>query len=72
MIKELTLTSKQMLNAARQSELLSAVTSRTQPTTEKLRSYQQPIAHRRQRPGRAGPHHRAALAEHQPQRWPMK
>ena len=44
MLEETTLTSKQMLSTDRQSELLSAATSRTQPATEKLRAYQQHIA----------------------------
>ena len=44
MLEETTLTSKQVLSADRQSEVLSAATSRTQPATEKLRAYQQHIA----------------------------
>jgi len=44
MLEETTLASKQVLSADRQSELLSAATSRTQPATEKLRAYQQHIA----------------------------
>ena len=44
MLEETTLASKQMLSTDRQSELLSAATSRTQPATEKLRAYQQHIA----------------------------
>ena len=44
MLEETTLAGKQMLSADRQSELLSAATSRTQPATEKLRAYQQHIA----------------------------
>jgi len=44
MLEETTLTSKQVLSTDRQSELLSAATSRTQPATEKLRAYQQHIA----------------------------
>ena len=44
MLEETTLTGKQMLATDRQSELLSAATSRTQPATEKLRAYQQHIA----------------------------
>jgi phasin family protein len=44
MLEETTLTSKQMLSTDRQSELLSAATSRTQPTTDKLRAYPQHIA----------------------------
>jgi len=44
MLEESTLASKQVLSADRQSELLSAATSRTQPATEKLRAYHQHIA----------------------------
>ncbi len=44
MLEETTLASKQVLSTDRQSELLSAATARTQPTTEKLRAYQQHIA----------------------------
>ena len=44
MLEETTLASKQMLSTDRQSELLSAATSRTHPATEKLRAYQQHIA----------------------------
>jgi phasin family protein len=44
MLEETTLASKQMLSTDRQSELLSAATSRTQPATDKLRAYQQHIA----------------------------
>lgn len=44
MLEESTLASKQVLSADRQTELLSAATSRTQPTTDKLRAYQQHIA----------------------------
>jgi phasin family protein len=44
MLEETTLASKQVLSADRQSELLSAATSRTQPMTDKLRAYQQHIA----------------------------
>jgi cell division septum initiation protein DivIVA len=44
MLEETTLASKQVLSTDRQSELLSAATSRTQPATEKLRAYQQHIA----------------------------
>jgi phasin family protein len=44
MLEESTLASKQVLSADRQTELLSAATSRTQPATEKLRAYQQHIA----------------------------
>ena len=43
MLEETTLASKQVLSADRQSELLSAATSRTQPTADKLRAYQQHI-----------------------------
>jgi phasin family protein len=44
MLEESTLAGKQVLHADRQTELLSAATSRTQPATEKLRAYQQHIA----------------------------
>jgi phasin family protein len=44
MLEETTLASKQVLSADRQSELLSAATSRTQPAADKLRAYQQHIA----------------------------
>lgn len=44
MLEETTLAGKQVLSTDRQSELLSAATSRTQPATEKLRAYQQHIA----------------------------
>lgn len=44
MLEESTLASKQLLSADRQTELLSAATARTMPTTDKLRSYQQHIA----------------------------
>lgn len=44
MIEESTLAGKQVLSADRQTELLSAATSRAQPTTDKLRAYQQHIA----------------------------
>lgn len=44
MLEETTLTSQQVLSADRQSEVLSAASSRAQPATEKLRSYQQHIA----------------------------
>jgi phasin family protein len=43
MLEETTLASRQLLSADRQSELLSAATSRTQPATDKLRAYQQHI-----------------------------
>jgi len=44
MLEETTLASKQMLSADRQTELLSAATSRAQPASDKLRAYQQHIA----------------------------
>jgi phasin family protein len=44
MLEETTLTSQQVLSADRQSEVLNAASSRAQPATEKLRSYQQHIA----------------------------
>ncbi len=44
MLEETTLTSQQMITANRQSELLSAATSRAQPTSEKLRAYQQHLS----------------------------
>jgi phasin family protein len=44
LLEETTLTSQQVLSADRQSEVLSAAQSRTQPATEKLRSYQQHIS----------------------------
>src|SRR5438067_6180051 len=44
MLEESTLASKQVLSADRQTELLSAATSRAQPATDKLRAYQQHIA----------------------------
>jgi len=43
MIEETTLASKQVLSADRQTELLSAATARAQPTSDKLRAYQQHI-----------------------------
>jgi phasin family protein len=43
MIEETTLAGKHMLSADRQTELLSAATSRAQPTSDKLRAYQQHI-----------------------------
>ena len=43
LLEETTLASKQVLSADRQSELLSAATSRAQPASEKLRAYQQHI-----------------------------
>ena len=44
MLEETTLAGKQVLSADRQSELLSAATSRTQPAADKLRAYQHHIA----------------------------
>jgi phasin family protein len=44
MLEESTLASKHVLSADRQTELLSAATARAQPTTDKLRAYQQHIA----------------------------
>jgi phasin family protein len=41
LMEESALAGKQVLSADRQSELLSAATSRAQPTSEKLRAYQQ-------------------------------
>jgi phasin family protein len=41
LLEETTLTSKQLLSADRQTDMLSAATARAQPTTEKLRAYQQ-------------------------------
>jgi len=43
LIEESTLASKQVLSADRQTELLSAATARAQPTSDKLRAYQQHI-----------------------------
>jgi phasin family protein len=43
LIEESTLASKHVLSADRQSELLSAATARAQPTSDKLRAYQQHI-----------------------------
>lgn len=43
LIEETTLASKQVLSADRQTELLSAATARAQPTSDKLRAYQQHI-----------------------------
>ena len=43
MLEETTLTGKQVLSTDRQSELLSAATSRAQPASDKLRAYQQHI-----------------------------
>jgi phasin family protein len=44
MMEETALASKQVLNADRQTEVLSAAASRAQPATDKLRAYQQHIA----------------------------
>lgn len=44
LVEEGTLASQQVLSTDRQSELFSAVSSRAQPTTEKLRAYQQHIS----------------------------
>jgi phasin family protein len=43
LIEETALTGKQVLSADRQADLLSAATARAQPTTDKLRAYQQHI-----------------------------
>jgi phasin family protein len=43
LIEETSLASKQVLSADRQTEVLSAAASRAQPTTDKLRAYQQHI-----------------------------
>ncbi|RZA36915.1 MAG: phasin family protein [Lysobacteraceae bacterium] len=43
-VEESTLASQQIISADRQSEVLSAASARAQPTTEKLRSYQQHIS----------------------------
>ena len=43
LLEESTLASKQVLSADRQSELLSAAAARVQPTSDKLRAYQQHI-----------------------------
>jgi len=43
MIEETTLAGKHMLSADRQTELLSAAAARAQPTSDKLRAYQQHI-----------------------------
>ncbi len=43
LMEETTLASKQVLSADRQTEILSAATSRAQPTSDKLRAYQQHI-----------------------------
>lgn len=44
MLEETTIAGQQLLTAERQSELLSAAASRAQPTSEKLRAYQQHIS----------------------------
>jgi phasin family protein len=44
LVEESTLASQQMLSAERQSEVLSAVSARAQPATEKLRAYQQHLS----------------------------
>lgn len=44
MVEESTLAGQQMLSADRQTEVLSAASARAQPTTEKLRAYQQHIS----------------------------
>ena len=44
MLEETALTGKQLLSTDRQSELMSAATSRAQPASEKLRAYQHHIA----------------------------
>lgn len=44
LLEETTLAGQQVLSADRQTGLLSAAASRAQPTSEKLRSYQQHIA----------------------------
>jgi phasin family protein len=43
LLEETTLASKQVLSADRQTEVLSAAAARAQPTTDKLRAYQQHI-----------------------------
>jgi phasin family protein len=43
LIEETALAGKQVLSAERQTELLSAATARAQPTSDKLRAYQQHI-----------------------------
>lgn len=43
LLEESTLTTKQVLNTDRQSELMSAATARVQPTSDKFRAYQQHI-----------------------------
>lgn len=44
LVEESTLAGQQVLSADRQSSILSAASARAQPTTEKLRSYQQHAA----------------------------
>ena len=44
LVEESTLAGQQVLSADRQTELLSAASARAQPTTEKLRAYQQHVA----------------------------
>lgn len=44
MVEEGTLASQQVLSTERQTELFSAAAARAQPTTEKLRAYQQHIS----------------------------
>jgi phasin family protein len=44
MLEETTIASQQLLTADRQTEVLSAATSRAAPATEKLRAYQQHIS----------------------------
>lgn len=44
LVEEGTLTSQQLLSTDRQSQMLSAASARAQPTTEKLRAYQQHIS----------------------------
>lgn len=44
LFEESTLAGKQVLSADRQTELFSAASARAQPTTEKLRAYQQHIS----------------------------
>ncbi|WP_081897575.1 phasin family protein [Massilia sp. BSC265] len=44
MVEESTLASQQVLSAERQTEALSAASARAQPTTEKLRAYQQHLS----------------------------
>jgi phasin family protein len=44
LLEETTLASQQVLSADRQTELISAAASRAQPTSDKLRAYQQHIA----------------------------